>query len=570
MARDTQKQITDAAKQTAKEVATAQVDQNKRTIDILRQQEKEAVAAEKSKQAAAKETAREQAKALQQVKQSQQLAVHANKALEGALLGTLRGAMQLTKGFLLLGLAGEDNTKKLLQGFVKIQGAFTALHAGVTTIDKLIEGWTAYRAATEGAAVAQTKLAAAQAATGGGAIAGAAASGKGVAAAGIAGIGLSGASVTAGLVLAAEAVTITAAVVSIVTGKENFASNMGRKIGKGAAGLLFGDQKEEDTPWHKKPARAYWEPYIQETQSENKLARGQDRFTRGGKAFRDAREQALVESRTDIERRGMQNRFTAPTVAESVSRSAEARTSLYYARQGLATAGAESTGGVADRATLGQAQGKVEGAIEKTISALQEEIQSRLTYADTVKTANDKALEANKKHYDELETQYKAHAAKELELRTKTFNDMAGISLASPSKQQHVVRSIEATLAGTGTRKQASEAMQYLGPEERKKAEQQWIGKMSPHDRDVFERAGKGSLDTERKAKEADARGMGEAAAQGNQLQAAATASQQRLGEVIRQVTQQLYANEKELMDLRSALASVAHNQGQREKAMSQ
>ncbi|MBE3132930.1 MAG: hypothetical protein IMZ55_05615, partial [Acidobacteria bacterium] len=138
-------------------------------------------------------TAAEQAGAASQkaAEQAGVAASRAHRASHAAMLQmreatsmALGGVIQLGRGFALLGIVGEKDTKKLLEGLIKIQAAFDLLRGGMAIVVGLSKGWRAYEVSVTAAAAAHTALAAAQ--TAGGAAAAAGAGGAAAAGAGAA------------------------------------------------------------------------------------------------------------------------------------------------------------------------------------------------------------------------------------------------------------------------------------------------------------------------------------------------------------------------------------------------
>jgi hypothetical protein len=75
--------------------------------------------------------------------------------VEGFASGT-ESVARFSRGFAALGLAGEENTQKLLQGLVKIQGTFDLVVGGVNAYVRLMKAVKGYMMAAEGAAATET------------------------------------------------------------------------------------------------------------------------------------------------------------------------------------------------------------------------------------------------------------------------------------------------------------------------------------------------------------------------------------------------------------------------------
>ncbi len=163
----------DRVKQTiAREQGRRQKEMNRRTIAIIKQQERETVAAERAKERAVKDTQQSQQRALSAHEQASGKLVAMNDQATEAFKMSLSGAMSLGRGVAMLGLVGEKDTQKLLEGLIKIQAAFDIMRGSIETVQGLTRAWKAYRAAVAAAAAARTTLTAAQ--TVGGVVSGAA------------------------------------------------------------------------------------------------------------------------------------------------------------------------------------------------------------------------------------------------------------------------------------------------------------------------------------------------------------------------------------------------------------
>ena len=74
----------------------------------------------------------------------------------------LGDVMRFSRGLAMMGLAGEENTKKLLQGLVKIQATVDVIAGGVGVWIRMSNAMRDYASMTQAAAAAHTALAAAQ------------------------------------------------------------------------------------------------------------------------------------------------------------------------------------------------------------------------------------------------------------------------------------------------------------------------------------------------------------------------------------------------------------------------
>lgn len=114
-----------------------QAEANRRTIDILRQEDRE-----RGRAAAGYERfARQQEVAGRLIVMSSMQAVH--------------GVLQVARGVAMLGLVGEKDTQKLIDGLIKIQFGFDALRGGASIVMGLSRAWTAVAASARAAAAAQ-------------------------------------------------------------------------------------------------------------------------------------------------------------------------------------------------------------------------------------------------------------------------------------------------------------------------------------------------------------------------------------------------------------------------------
>lgn len=202
-----------------KAAASRQREQNRRTVAILKQQEQDAVLSERGKQAAIKGTEIAQRQALSAHQQATaQLTGMNERATEGFKM-SLSGAMSLGRGIAMLGLVGEKDTQKLLEGLIKIQAAFDIMRGSIETVQGLTRAWTAYRSAVAAAAAARTTLTAAQAA------------GAATGAAGIAGAGGIGLVAGAGLLAAGGAYLGGRAISETVTAVSKYGVGGGADVG---------------------------------------------------------------------------------------------------------------------------------------------------------------------------------------------------------------------------------------------------------------------------------------------------------------------------------------------------
>lgn len=84
----------------------------------------------------------------------------ATERLNSSVVKGVRSVIGATKGFAELGLMSEQNTQKMLQGLVAIQGAFDIIDGAVDLLESFSMGWKAVRQSTEAASnVAKTQQA---------------------------------------------------------------------------------------------------------------------------------------------------------------------------------------------------------------------------------------------------------------------------------------------------------------------------------------------------------------------------------------------------------------------------
>ncbi len=138
------------------------------------------VAAENSAAAQAKAHKKAQADIVRESQNAARKAASEQQKLEKALLASAGGAIALAKGLAQVGLAGEKDAEKLLQGLVAIEGAFGVIKGGLGILSNIKKAQDAYTASVAATAVAQRAAGVA------GAVGGAASAGGGLASAGMA------------------------------------------------------------------------------------------------------------------------------------------------------------------------------------------------------------------------------------------------------------------------------------------------------------------------------------------------------------------------------------------------
>jgi len=247
---------TRAAEQAAKAQASAEDKAHKESVRSAEQ-------AAKAQASAARTAAREQSAILSKQETAYRKVASSQQQLAEATKMTMSGLMSLGRGFAMIGLVGEKDTKKLLEGLIKIQAAFDLLRGGIDVVMGLTRAYRAYQAAVTAAAAAQATLTAAQA-VGGAAAAGGAGAGigkalgagavGGLAAKGIgavAGLGTAGLTAGAGAVVGGGSAILSAG----LTAREAFTHGIGKGATPGSAVDTVGS--------------AWWNPFARILQNEN-------------------------------------------------------------------------------------------------------------------------------------------------------------------------------------------------------------------------------------------------------------------------------------------------------------
>lgn len=128
----------------AKEMKRAELAQFKQEQANLKQQQRDAKQAERARQ-----------QTLRSNQIAQQSAVRYGRQFDAAMVSASGSALSLAKGLALLGIAGEENTEKLLRSFIKIEGGFMVLRSGINTVRSLTAAWRAHNAAVAAGAIAR-------------------------------------------------------------------------------------------------------------------------------------------------------------------------------------------------------------------------------------------------------------------------------------------------------------------------------------------------------------------------------------------------------------------------------
>lgn len=319
--------------QSAYRARAREADASKKTTDQMiadidrrvAAQDKESINAAKNAQRAADTKIREDQKAARVHEQTIRQQVANDRFAERSMIGLVTGLGQITRGFLLMGLTGNESLEKIIRKFAVFEGGIQIFVGIIRTINSMERAMEAYRRASLGAAAAQEVLGAAKL---GGAGAGAAQLGldaatgtglRGIIGRGIVGVGgslseIGGGSVAAGAgIVSGGAVAAAAAIASLnlwsekLTGSTTAVDSFTRKVGDFLAGVTstpinggYGSkfsahfqQESEDSFVHN--LRASRPGGISETEIQNKLnefrtSQNIDRLSSEMQARRELRE----------------------------------------------------------------------------------------------------------------------------------------------------------------------------------------------------------------------------------------------------------------------------------------
>ena len=119
-----------------------------------------AAANRRERQAEASETAKELSRLEAEHKSARAAVVSGNDAMIESMLGLTEGVMKVGRGFVALGLIGEEDTQKIVDGLLKVQGTFDLLTGGVQTIVRIEKTVRLLRGTLAAADVAQKASAA--------------------------------------------------------------------------------------------------------------------------------------------------------------------------------------------------------------------------------------------------------------------------------------------------------------------------------------------------------------------------------------------------------------------------
>jgi hypothetical protein len=159
------------------------------TQEEANEEDKFARIQESAAEKAAKAKIREQERAAKHFELSSKRMEKANEKVIRGIEGSIQGTLSFAKNIALLGLVGEKDTKKIIDGLIKIQAGFGLLSDGIHLVLTLSRAWKAVEGAAAAAAVAEAAAAsigaggAAAAAGGAAGVAGSAAKGFGAGAA---------------------------------------------------------------------------------------------------------------------------------------------------------------------------------------------------------------------------------------------------------------------------------------------------------------------------------------------------------------------------------------------------
>jgi hypothetical protein len=154
-----EKQQATETKQTLREISQAKKRAHREEISQIRERGKTASRqSEKSKQAIQERRKAQQAAAAQAQKSEAMQEAAAGRTREAINTGT-EAILKLGRGFAMAGLAGEENTEKMLRGLVKVQAAFDVLRGAVDVWWTLRTAADAYKTSLMGVAAAQSAVA---------------------------------------------------------------------------------------------------------------------------------------------------------------------------------------------------------------------------------------------------------------------------------------------------------------------------------------------------------------------------------------------------------------------------
>ena len=139
--------------------------QEKAADHFLALQLKSARTAKKLRQTIAQEKEQETRKATMLFERSNAQMIMANDQMTERLTSATESIARMGRGFAMLGLVGEENTQKLLQGLVKVQASFDLVVGGINAYTRLSRAVRAYQASVEAAAIAESALGAARSRT---------------------------------------------------------------------------------------------------------------------------------------------------------------------------------------------------------------------------------------------------------------------------------------------------------------------------------------------------------------------------------------------------------------------
>ena len=139
------------AQQAGREREKAARDAARGSVAAAREQERAAVSAGRAQERAAQQAARAQDQLIARHSRAARQMEVANRRMERSFLTVTHGALGLARGVAIAGLAGEENTEKLLKGLMAVEGVYGIVSSGMA-ISRGTRGLTRAFAARRAAA----------------------------------------------------------------------------------------------------------------------------------------------------------------------------------------------------------------------------------------------------------------------------------------------------------------------------------------------------------------------------------------------------------------------------------
>ncbi len=115
----------------SREMRKAEISENKRAQADLKLQQRDAQQFDRAKQKAVKDQQRAASQAARAQQQAQSQIVRGNRMLDRSLISVASSALSLARGFAIMGLAGEENSEKMLRGLLKVEGGFEIVRSSM-------------------------------------------------------------------------------------------------------------------------------------------------------------------------------------------------------------------------------------------------------------------------------------------------------------------------------------------------------------------------------------------------------------------------------------------------------